>query len=96
MAARKPGKFLTGVRRFLGLDRPKYQRPLRPKAYERPLRPKAYLSNPERERLRRGETELEQAIRKAIVELEGTRSSFKSKQIMRIKEELARALARKP
>ena len=39
--ARKPGKFLTGVRRFLGLDRPKYQRPLRPKAYERPRRPKA-------------------------------------------------------
>jgi lambda family phage portal protein len=60
--AKAPGKFLSGLRRFLGLDRPKYQRPLRPKAYERPRRPKAYLSNPERDRLRRGETELEDAM----------------------------------
>ena len=60
--AKAPGKFLNGLRRFLGLDRPKYQRPLRPKAYERPRRPKAYLSNPERDRLHRGETELEDAM----------------------------------
>ena len=41
------------------------------------------------------ETELEQAIRKAIQELEMTRSSFKSKQIMRIKEELVRVIEKK-
>ena len=41
------------------------------------------------------ETELEQAIRKAIGELEMTKTSFKSKQIMRIKEELARVVEEK-
>ncbi|MFZ2655577.1 MAG: hypothetical protein WAX69_11665 [Victivallales bacterium] len=41
------------------------------------------------------ETELEKAIRKAIGELEMTKTSFKSKQIMRIKDELARVVERK-
>ena len=43
----------------------------------------------------RRETELEGAIRKAIVELDGTRNSFKSRQIMRIREELSRAVGEK-
>ncbi|GEM_PF-2943024 len=41
------------------------------------------------------EAKLKRAIRKAITELEMTKSSFKSKQIMRIKEELARAVEEK-
>ena len=39
--------------------------------------------------------ELEQAVRKAIAELEMTKSSFKSKQIKRIKEGLERAVEKK-
>jgi hypothetical protein len=41
------------------------------------------------------EAELEQAVRKAIEDLDRTKSSFKSKRIMLIKEELARAVAKK-
>ena len=40
-------------------------------------------------------TELEEAIRKSIEEVELTKSSFKSKQIMKIKEELAEVVGKK-
>jgi len=42
-----------------------------------------------------GNPELEIAVRKAIGDLEKTKSSFRSKQIMRIKEELSKALNNK-
>ncbi|MFZ2655275.1 MAG: hypothetical protein WAX69_10155 [Victivallales bacterium] len=40
------------------------------------------------------EAELERAIGKAVEDLERTKSSFKSKQIMEIKKELSRAIGR--
>lgn len=43
----------------------------------------------------RANIELEVAIRKAIADLEETKKSVKSKQIMHIKEELERALENK-
>ena len=43
----------------------------------------------------RRESELERAIREAIDDLDKTKSSFKSQQIMTIKEKLQRAVERK-
>ena len=43
----------------------------------------------------RRESELERAIREAIEDLDKTRSSFKSQQIMIIRENLQRAVERK-
>lgn len=54
--ARKPGKLLTGVRRFLGLTPPQAKRP---------LRPKVLISRPDRDRMRQGDAELDRAMRAA-------------------------------
>ena len=91
--AKAPGKFLAGLRRFLGLDRPKYQRPLRPKAYERPRRPKAYLSNPERDRLRRGEDVLEHAMTVALG-ITRNGSSDRARRVIEEHESISEAIER--
>jgi hypothetical protein len=49
----------------------------------------SYRSNSHRE------NELEKAVKKAIDDLERTKSSFKSKQLMLIKEDLIKALKEK-
>ncbi len=54
----------------------------------------ALLSSGSNMRAQRSLYALEDVVRKAISDLEETKKSFKSKQIMRIKEELKKALER--